>query len=388
MILDRYIIRQFLINFVILLFVLATLIVLIDLVINLDEFLAAAQKHAALGPMDGSGGVLEPDDPDAAGSWSLLTVAWLMWDWHGPVVVLMYVYLCGLVVIGAMGFTFSELTRKREMVAILTSGLSMYRVAAPILIVGGALNVLALPVQELVIPRLADKLARNHAQLGEPTVGKFPVRFVSDGAGNLISASDFHPKLGRLDNVNIQVRTRQGLGHRIITASQAFWNDRLGRWTLIEGNEHLTVRNGAIGPDAPTHKPEVLFFESTLSPQVLIANRAEIYPSLLPLTELRRLRQSNALDPVLVSRIMHQRFSMLVVNMLILIMGLPFFLSREPTDLLEQAVRASALCLGAWGSGLVVLQISTTHLNPVASAWMPVVIYLPISVWLMQRIKT
>ena len=388
MILDRYIIRQFLINFAILLFVLTALVALIDLVINLDEFLEAAQEHTAPGSPDGSDRAFKPDDPDAAGSWSLLTAAWLIWDWNGPIVVLMYVYLCGLVVIGAMGFTFSELTRKREMVAILTSGLSLYRVAAPILIVGGALNVLALPVQELIIPRLADKLARKHTQLGEPTVGKFPVRFVSDGAGNLITASDFHPKLARLDNVNIQVRTPQGLGNRIITASQAFWNDRLGRWALIEGHEHLPARNGAIGPDTPSHNPEVLYFETTLSPQVLIANRAEIYPSLLPLTQLRRLRQSNALDPVLVSRIMHQRFSMLVVNMLVLIMGLPFFLSREPTDLLKQAVRASALCLGAWGSSLVVLQISTTHLNPVASAWMPVVIYLPISVWLMQRIKT
>jgi lipopolysaccharide export LptBFGC system permease protein LptF len=85
---------------------------------------------------------------------------------------------------------------------------------------------------------------------------------------------------------------------------------------------------------------------------------------------------------------MHQRFSMLAVNMVILIMGLPFFLSREPTNLLNQAVWASGLCLGAWGFGLIILQTSTTHLNPVASAWMPVVIYLPISIWLMLKIKT
>jgi lipopolysaccharide export system permease protein len=150
-----------------------------------------------------------------------------------------------------MGFTFSELARKRELVAMLTSGLSMYRLAAPILIVGGTLNVLALPVQEFIIPRFANKLTRRHAYLGKQTMGKFPVRFVRDGAGNLISASNFHPKLARLDNVNIQVRTPQGLGSRIITASQAFWDDHLQRWGLIQGYEHLPTVNKPTGSDCP-----------------------------------------------------------------------------------------------------------------------------------------
>ena len=46
------------------------------------------------------------------------------------------------------------------------------------------------------------------------------------------------------------------------------------------------------------------------------------------------------------------------------------------------------MCLGAWSSGFVVLQISMPMLNPVASAWLPVVIFLPVSAYLMQRIKT
>ena len=51
--LDRYIARQFLVNFVILLFVLLSLFVLIELVISLDDFLEAGQMLArveVLGP--------------------------------------------------------------------------------------------------------------------------------------------------------------------------------------------------------------------------------------------------------------------------------------------------------------------------------------------------
>ena len=44
--LDRYLVRQFLVNFVILLFVLTSLFVLIDVVVNLDEYLDAGWRVA------------------------------------------------------------------------------------------------------------------------------------------------------------------------------------------------------------------------------------------------------------------------------------------------------------------------------------------------------
>ena len=47
------------------------------------------------------------------------------------------------------------LGRNRELTAMVSSGISLYRVAMPILIAGIALNVLALPVQEFVLPHLA-----------------------------------------------------------------------------------------------------------------------------------------------------------------------------------------------------------------------------------------
>ena len=394
--LDRYIIRQFLINFAILLFVLTALFVLIDLVTNLDEYLKAAQ-HMALGSPLGA----EDRDLSKAGLWAtLVAMLWLMLDWHGPMIVLIYVYLCGVVVIAAMGFTYCDLARKRELTAIVVSGVSMYRIAAPVIIVGGLLNAVALPIQEFIIPPLAPKLARSHRNLGASTIGRFPVRFAPDGSGNLVSASNFHPQEGTLDNVTILLRGGNALGWQLITATQAVWDHDRQRWNLIQGYGH---RPGEREPAAFQGEPgagdavdsrgaadnkEIDYFPTNLSPKVLLARRAEIYSSLLSLTELRSLGGSGAIDPHLAGRIMHQRLSMIVLNVLVLLMGLPFFLNREPTNPLVQGMRAAAVCLGAWSSGFVVLQVSMPQLNPVASAWLPVVIFLPISVCLMQRIKT
>lgn len=388
---DRYILRQFLINFCILFMVLIGLFVLIELVMNLDEFLDTGRQHAAL-----QAAGLSPDDPRAEqildgdpelGRWAFIrSVTWLIWDWHAPLAVLIYVYLSGLLVVGAMGFTFTEMNRKRELTAIVTSGVSMYRLAAPILLAGGLLSVLALPIQEYIIPPLAPKLARGHDQLGYSGIRGFTVRFTPDGKGNLLSASNFDPDTKELRDVFFFDRDEHGRLRRTVIGSKAHWNDHNKGWDVFDGYVKYPGSGEARQPTrADTN---AVFFPTPLSPEVLLARRNELYTHFLGLGELRELSMNPATDRARIQRIMHQRFSMLVVNMLVLLMGLPYFLSREPVHPLGQAVRAAVVCIGAWSAGLTVLQISAAQLNPVAAAWFPVVVYLPVSAWLLQRIKT
>ena len=133
------------------------------------------------------------------------------------------------------------------------------------------------------------------------------------------------------------------------------------------------------------------FFETELTPTVLQARRATSYPYLLPMSQLRPMQTNPAVGPKnqqRITKIVWGRFSLLVLNVLVLVIGLPFFLSRSPTNLLVQGVKAAGVCIGAWAGGIVMLQGGADWLPPVAAAWLPVVIYLPISAWLLQTIKT
>ena len=392
--LDRYIARQFLVNFVILLFVLLSLFVLIELVISLDDFLEAGQMLArveVLGPEAWEMDKAVVEAVEVSTIRVIRATIWAIWDWHAPIALLIYVYLAGLVAVAAMGFTFSDLARKGELVAVLTSGLSMYRMAAPVLIAGGLISLSALPIQEILIPREAGRLTREHDPTGMPGLPDFEVRFAPDGDGNLYCASRFDPEARRLEDLRVLLRDPDGRPKGVIVAQQAFWREATGGWELIQGYRQdvmvagrLRESGGGIGADVP----EVAFIDSRLTPRVLLARRAEIYPSLLSIAELRRLADGRAIDPARVSHIMHRRFSFLVVNMLVMMMGLPFFLSREPANPLLAAVRAAAVCIGAWASSLVVLQLGAERLDPVAAAWLPVVIYVPLTVWLLLRIRT
>ena len=128
-----------------------------------------------------------------------------------------------------------------------------------------------------------------------------------------------------------------------------------------------------------------------MTPAVLQARRATSYPYLLPMSELRPMQNNPAVgakNQARITKIVWGRFSLLVLNVLVLVMGLPFFLARSPMNMLVQAVKCAGVCIGAWAGGIVMLQGGEGWLAPVAAAWLPVVIYLPVSAWLLQAIKT
>ena len=159
---DRYIVRRFLANFVILLFLLFVFAISIDLLTQLDEFLDAAR--VAAGP---EGGVA-----------SLLTeLVKVVVNFHGPRLFQFYAYMLGLLSVGAMGFTLAQMHRHRELVAILASGVRLHRVAVPILAAALGLNLLQLLNQELLLPRMAPLLIRGHGDLGRQRARAFEVLF-------------------------------------------------------------------------------------------------------------------------------------------------------------------------------------------------------------------
>lgn len=367
--LDRYIIKQFVQNYVILCVVLGGLYVLVDLIVDLDEFLKAGRVHG-----QDMGGVI-------------IGTAWVMADYYGPVLLLIFSAMSGLLVVAAMGFTIAQLQRTREITAILASGISLYRVAAPVLIAGFMINLIVLPVQEYAIPPLAEKLVRSKSQVGQPTMTDKPVHYARDQAGALISAASFSAKTGDMTAVRIIERDDTGRQTRLIRAERASWSSDKGAWQLEGGQAFKTVTSDSV-PDALGGE-SVMAFETELSPKVLIARQEAIFVRLQSLKQLQDMRGNTALTPKQRSRItqvMWGRFTTLVMGVLILLMGLPYFLTRVPGNMLINSAKAAGMTIGAWSAGLVLMQVG--GLNPLTAAILPIVLFVPISFYLVSTIKT
>lgn len=368
-ILDRYVIKLFVQNYVILGVVLAGLYVLVDLIVDLDEFLKAGRIHG-----QEMGGVL-------AGT------AWVMADYYGPLLLLIFTAMSGLLVVAAMGFTIAQLQRSREITAILASGISLYRIAAPVLIVGFAINLLVLPVQELAIPPLAEKLVRSKSQVGQPTITDKPVHYARDESGSLISATAFSADTGDLSEVRIIERDDTGRQTRLIRADRATWSANQSRWLLEDGQAFRTISGDAL-PTALAGEP-VASYRTELSPRVIITRQAALYLRLQSMKQLQQMRGNAALSDQQrgqITQVMWGRFTTLVMGVLILLMGLPYFLTRVPGNMLMNSAKAAAMTIGAWSTGLVLMQVG--GLNPVTAALLPIALFVPISFYLVSTIKT
>jgi len=367
-VLDRYLVRQFLVNFLILLTVLLALFMLFDLVNDMDEFVQGAQAREA-----------------RFGSFAA-ALLYVLFDYYLPVSILLYAYLAGLVVVGAMGFTLAQMARHRELVALAAGGVSMQRVAMPILVAGGLLNMSALLAHEVLVPRFASELTRSKSDLEYLDPGRFPVHYLADSQSNLFIAESFRFVHGEMEAVTILERNAVGHVKRRISASQARWDPAREGWELVNAFAVARHEGGEVrdGPEA------VAFFATDLAPAVIEAHRTSRFSRLLSTEGLHRLAENPALGAAQaqqVEKVIWSRFSMIVCYILILMMGMPFFLHLGALDLSRQAVKLSGIACGGFGAAMLLMEIGNPWLGPVAAAWLPVAVFLPLAVFAMQGME-
>jgi lipopolysaccharide export LptBFGC system permease protein LptF len=136
-IIDRYVARTFLSGYLILMLVGIGLYTLTDLLVNVDEF----AKDETL---------------------SLLQVLRLMADYYLCNLPLYYSQLGGPLMAIAAAFTLGMMLRNNELTALVAAGMPLQRLAVPIAACSVLLVAAWMANRELLLPRLAHKIARKH----------------------------------------------------------------------------------------------------------------------------------------------------------------------------------------------------------------------------------
>ena len=215
--LERYIARQFLTNVVLLFVILFSFIVVIDVSLNIDQFLDMAKRLGAQA---------SEQDPSTIRQsvLSILLIADLWW----PKLLQLYNFLLGMVMVGAMGFTFAQMSKNRELIALMAAGIGLHRVMKPVLVVAIGLTALQLVNQELIIPRIAPLLVRDHEDAGNHKLSVDTVPLTADGSGRLFRAAAFDANTNTLEGLYILERGRH----------YGFPNPSRRQYVLNGGNRH------------------------------------------------------------------------------------------------------------------------------------------------------
>lgn len=370
-ILDRYVLKQFLIGYMIAFGVLIGMIVAMDLFINLDEF--AENAEAGAGSM-------------------LYNVA----SFYGARIMLWFRDMAGVITVIAAVFSLARMTKNNELIAVMASGVSLKRFIAPIIGLAAILMSLQVLVQELVIPNLTGQLIRSHDEL--PGTKHYDLWFASDSNGNLISTSRYDEKTQTIEHPFIIVRKRlQRSDQMVVTgrikAQQASYDAVRGGWVLT-GGELLQISDSSAAATPSRQFEPVDFFASDLTPQQIPMRRQEGYKSLLSSAQLMQLarsqgtRQSDLAELFLQK---HTRITDPILNLVMLLVALPVLVCRDPRDM-KTAILISFITSTSCFVLTFVCKMFATELffdlRPEFWAWAPIFIFVPIAFIQMDSMKT
>jgi lipopolysaccharide export system permease protein len=367
---------MFLVNAGLLLAFLTLVIVAVDFSLNFDEYVKIAKAALAL-----RGGV---EDVGVVQT-GLLSI-WLVLDLWWPRFFLLVGFLLGPVLVGALGFTCAQLVKGREVVAMVAAGLPLWRIARPMLL--ATIGVLCLQIvnRELILPKLAPLLTRDKQEAGKNTMGVMS-DFSVDAQGRLIYARQANLDTNTIDGLWVWERDDAGLMRRRITASKAVWRD--GAWQLTDGvavGRSFGEETRDAGPGARLPQEPVAVLRTENDPTSLRLRRFEGMASNLStgqLTQLVTRYRSQPPSPMLtrrvegLERLRWGRYAGLFCTFLTVVMCVPFFLMKEPANILHQSLRAAPVGMVAFALTLLGVTVAIPGLPAQVSVLVPAMLLVP-----------
>ncbi len=170
----------------------------------------------------------------------------------------------------------------------------------------------------------------------------------------------------------------QVLGHFV--ASSARWRTDP---QAVSAEDTSSAREHSIGYWELTDGEA--FYPSDMTPEELVLRSSRRWLSYMSTSDLARLIQLKRVpDRKSAQLIKHVRFTAPINNLVMLLLGLPFILSRE------RNIKASAtLCLLTVGVFfLFVYLCQGMRLSPLLAAWLPIFLFGPVSIIMLDALKT
>ena len=363
-ILDRYIARHFLIGYCISFAVLIGLRIIIDLFVNLDEF-TELTNHGTF------------------------TVLYNILNYYAVQTALYFRDFAGIIIVVAAAFSLGKMVKNNELVAVMASGVSLKRVIMPIVVLSLLFTGVLVIDQEMIIPPLATELVRGHDSL--PGQEEYDLWFMTDDTGSLICSLRFEVETASMVYPTIITRTKKtdSLSWDVtgrITAEKAVYNFQTEQWDLVNGK---FAEKGTVKAPEP-----IAAYKSDLIPKDIPVRQKSRNTALLSSRQLAALaaQKTKIRDQAELFSQKHFRITDPVMNMVMLLISLPVLVCRDPKAMKSAVMFSFAITTSCFiitfACKMMAGEVIFDHVIPEFWAWLPVIIFLPISFLVLDSMKT
>lgn len=360
-ILDDYVLRDFLVY---LAMILATFLMLL-LVFTLFELLGDILRNQV--------------SPLIVGAYLLNVAPYFLYN-MAPLSILLAVLI-----------TFGLMQRSNEITAVKATGISIYRIVVPVLLVSALLAAGLFFFDQLYLPyankrqdALRNQIRGKPAQtylnpdrkwiFGQHSTIYYYQLFDSDRAqfGNL-AVFQFDPRTFQLS--------------RRIYAERAHWAEALNRWVCEQGWERL-LRGSAI---EKYRTFDVSTFPALSEPPTYFKKEVK-QSSEMSYEELQRYihdLQQSGFDVVRLRVQLQKKFAFPIITLVMAVLAIPFSLSAGKRGAIAGVAVAVGVAVVYWTvSGLFEAMGNVSQLPPVLAAWSPDLIFAMVGGYLILKVPT
>jgi lipopolysaccharide export system permease protein len=357
---DRQLIRSYVQAYLICLVSLLGLYIIVDLFTNLEDF---AEHHHGILPILRHIGV-----------------------YYGYKVPQIFDRLCEAIVLMAAAFTVAMIQRNNELLPLLSAGVSTRRVVRPILLSAFAMLMLAMLVQEVVIPRIGDRLTND--------------RDDPDGEKDLVVQGAYDPNGIHVEG---RVGSRKGMVVKdefyvvipeSIAGSLINLSAREGRY-IPRGNGEYSggwLMTGTTPEKLENwNRPDILkmidpgkyFLHTTEVDFDSITRDKKWYTFASTARLARELCKPDSTRLAAMAVLFHMRFTRPVLGMILVLAGLSIILRDQNRNVFLNAGFCVVLCALFFAALFIAKSLGDNeYVSPALAAWLPVLFFGPLSfVW-------
>lgn len=350
-ILDRYLVRNLLAVYLGALLTFVSLYLIVDLFTNSDEWFQAKMP------------------------------APMIIDYYLNLIPEVFVLIGPVALLLATLFGLGTLAKNNELTAMKASGISLYRTILPLLILSFFISLFTLFVNEVGVPptaRRANELKRMRR--GEDALLQ-GIQLYGE-AGNMFYIRSFDKKEMVMEGLQILRYSPQGFIESRIDAEEAKWQE--GRWVLRQGFRKIYDERGN-----PTGKSEPLGeLDIAENPEDFsIGERGERELSFRELKKYVRALEKRGFRPRRELVELHSKPSLPLINLIIVLLGIPFALPTRRGGLMAgfgQALGIGFIYLAFFRLGQLLGQ---GVLPPLVGAWLANAVFATVGIALIFRAR-
>lgn len=293
-------------------------------------------------------------------------------------------HLAPVITLIAAVLVLVRLVRQNELVPMLASGTSVVRIMVPILIIGCAVGAGMMAMEEYLLPAVVEPVRDSTESLeGNDLRSNMILR---DELDNVLVVRHYSPKKRTMENVILmQTGASRGLIQEV-SAKSARWTDEDGGgWIASDGSEYVFDGEGKrlAQRDFGTDGKRLV---TKITPETMIQRRED--GDFLTFARLREQVAKHPFEANLKVRL-HEKLTFPLFNIILLGLGVPFVLRRDVRNLFVGGGICLIVCSVFFSSYFFLSDLgSKGEIDPVLAAWLPVVVFGGLSIYLLDTIPT